>query len=104
MRFSFEDELTFAPKLNSYSRKIASEIKRTSIYDRRKQPKKEYENEDFIFKPVVSTKSSKIVAKLKTGFFDRQNKHVQKQKEPGRACDRSRGSRHQLWNQDFGRL
>ena len=81
MRFSFEDELTFAPKLNSYSRKIASEIKRTSIYDRRKQPKKEYENEDFIFKPVVSTKSSKIVAKLKTGFFDRQNKHVQKQKE-----------------------
>ena len=80
MKFSFEEELTFAPKLNSYSRKIASESKRTSIYNRSKGPKKIYENEDFILKPMVSSRSSKIVAKLKTGFFERQNIHIQKQK------------------------
>jgi len=75
IKLSFEDELTFAPKLNSHSRKIASESNRTSIMERPKAEKKLIENMDYSFQPRVSSRSSKIVARLKTSFIERQNKH-----------------------------
>ena len=35
----------------------------------------------FTFQPVVGSNSSKIVAKLKTGFWERQKLHVKRQKQ-----------------------
>ena len=80
MKFSFEDQLTFAPKLNSLSMKMA-ELNRTPITERKKQEKPTLKSPDLIFKPIVSNNSTKIAARLKTGFWDRHNIHVQHQKE-----------------------
>ena len=40
VRYSFEDELTFSPRLNSNSLKMASSVDRTSISERKHQVRK----------------------------------------------------------------
>lgn len=82
MNRSFEDELTFVPKLNSLSMKLAgSSSARTSIMERCPKEKNNELDSSYTFQPVVSSHSSKIVAKLKTGFWERQKLHVKRQKE-----------------------
>ena len=81
MNLSFEDELTFVPKLNSLSMKLAGGAKRTSILKRSPKEKNDQLDASYTFKPVVGENSSKIVAKLKTGFLERQKLHVIRQKE-----------------------
>ena len=77
-RVNFECELTFAPKLNALSIKLAKERgekvrvgteKRVALI-----------NDEFTFKPKVSSNSVKIMQQLKTTFMDRQQMHVEKQK------------------------
>ncbi|XP_066922396.1 protein monoglycylase TTLL8-like [Clytia hemisphaerica] len=80
MNLSFEDELTFSPKLNSLSLKLASS-NRTSIMERSPKEKEDGLDSSFTFQPVVGSNSSKIVAKLKTGFWERQKLHVKRQKQ-----------------------
>ncbi|PFX29352.1 tubulin monoglycylase TTLL3-like [Stylophora pistillata] len=77
-RLNFECELTFAPKLNALSIKLAKErgVKVRSSSDR----KTYYAADEFTFKPKVSSNSVKIVQQLKTTFMDRQQMHVEKQK------------------------
>ena len=82
-QFSFEDQLTFSPKLNPLSLKLA-EGKRTSVAERFTTNKYErYDSQDsvFTFKPVISSSSCKIIAKLKTDFWQRQKMHVERQRQ-----------------------
>lgn len=83
-RFSFEDELTFRPQLNSLSLKMVSYVNRPSIIQRIQKKKEEDDGGvvNFSFKPAdLSVHSSKIVAKMNTCFWDRQNKVIQKRLE-----------------------
>jgi len=81
MNLSFENELTFVPKLNSLSMKLAGGTNRTSILKRSPKQKNDQLDSSYTFKPVVGEHSSKIVAKLKTGFLERQKLHVKRQNE-----------------------
>ncbi|XP_057295965.1 tubulin tyrosine ligase 3-like isoform X2 [Hydractinia symbiolongicarpus] len=79
-KLSFEDQLTFVPTLNPTSLKLAMN-NRTSIVQRRKKEKHQKINSCFLFQPKVSDGSNKIAAKLKIGFWERQNIHMQRQKQ-----------------------
>lgn len=79
---NFESELTFTPKLNALSIKLAKERGeklRNSTTARRSSSQNAEEGAIFTFKPQVSTKSEKIVQRLKTTFLDRQMQHVERQ-------------------------
>lgn len=77
-RVNFECELTFAPKLNALSIKLAKERgeKVRTGTDKRVASS----TDEFTFKPKVSSNSVKIMQQLKTTFMDRQQMHVEKQK------------------------
>ena len=77
-RLNFECELTFAPKLNALSIKLAKE--RGEKVRSSSDKKTYYAADEFTFKPKVSSNSVKIVQQLKTTFMDRQQMHVEKQK------------------------
>lgn len=77
-RVNFECELTFAPKLNALSIKLAKERGEKGRTGADK--KITFSNEEFTFKPKVSLNSVKIMQQLKTTFMDRQQMHVEKQK------------------------
>lgn len=77
-RVNFECELTFAPKLNALSIKLAKE--RGEKVRSGADKKTSYSSDEFTFKPKVSSNSVKIVQQLKTTFMDRQQLHVEKQK------------------------
>lgn len=80
---NFESELTFTPKLNALSIKLAKargEKIRNSALNRRSSYQNANEEAIFTFKPQVSSNSEKIVQKLKTTFLDRQMLHVEKQR------------------------
>ena len=83
-RISFESELTFQPKLNAMSLKLAKERgpeRLRSVMERRAAALYAETESNFTFKPKVSSKSVRIVQNLKSTFMDRQNKHVEKQKQ-----------------------
>lgn len=80
---SFESELTFAPKLNALSIKLAKirgEKMRNAEISRRPSSITANDEAIFTFKPKVSSNSVKIVQNLKTTFLDRQLIHMEKQK------------------------
>lgn len=77
-RVNFECELTFAPKLNALSIKLAKE--RGEKLRSGTEKRIANASEEFTFKPKVSSNSVKIVQQLKTTFMDRQQMHVEKQK------------------------
>ena len=80
---SFESELTFAPKLNALSIKLAKERgekMRNATLSRRPSYQNTEDEAIFTFKPRVSSNSAKIVQNLKTTFLDRQLLHMEKQK------------------------
>lgn len=82
MVLSFESELTFTPKLNALSIKLAKERgdkMRNSSTIRRSSSQIAEEEAIFTFKPQVSSNSEKIVQRLKTSFLDRQMQHVERQ-------------------------
>ena len=82
-RISFESELTFQPKLNAMSLKLAKERgpeRIRSVIERRAAALYAETESNFTFKPKVSSKSVRIVQNLKSTFMDRQHKHVEKQK------------------------
>lgn len=77
-RVNFECELTFAPKLNALSIKLAKERGEKARTGTEKRIS--ISSDEFTFKPKVSSNSVKIVQQLKTTFMDRQQMHVEKQK------------------------
>ena len=77
-RVNFECELTFAPKLNALSIKLAKERGEKVRVGTEKRVA--LMNDEFTFKPKVSSNSVKIMQQLKTTFMDRQQMHVEKQK------------------------
>lgn len=77
-RVNFECELTFAPKLNALSIKLAKE--RGEKVRTVAEKKVSSSTDEFTFKPKVSSNSVKIMQQLKTTFMDRQQMHVEKQK------------------------
>ena len=77
-RASFECELTFAPKLNAMSIKLAKE--RGERIRTGSEKRVASSTDEFTFKPKVSSNSVKIMQQLKTTFMDRQQMHVEKQK------------------------
>lgn len=77
-RVKFECELTFAPKLNALSIKLAKERGEKVRVGTEKRVA--LRNDEFTFKPKVSSNSVKIMQQLKTTFMDRQQMHVEKQK------------------------
>lgn len=77
-RVNFECELTFAPKLNALSIKLAKERGEKVRVGTEKRVA--LRNDEFTFKPKVSSNSVKIMQQLKTTFMDRQQMHVEKQK------------------------
>ncbi|KAL9959524.1 hypothetical protein ACROYT_G032852 [Oculina patagonica] len=77
-RVNFECELTFAPKLNALSIKLAKE--RGEKLRSGTEKRIANSSAEFTFKPKVSSNSVKIVQQLKTTFMDRQQMHVEKQK------------------------
>jgi len=86
---SFESELTFTPKLNALSIKLAKERgekMRNSSSTRRSSSQIAEEEATFTFKPQVSSKSVKIVQRLKTTFLDRQMQHMEKQQRHSVSC------------------
>jgi len=85
-KLSFEDELTFIPKLNALSLKIAQS--RTSVAKRikvscenRVAALEEEMAQNFTFKPCISENSVKIADRLKTDFWTRQKLHKEKQRK-----------------------
>ena len=77
-RMNFECELTFAPKLNALSIKLAKERgERVRVGPEKRVASS---TDEFTFKPKVSSNSVKIMQQLKTTFMDRQQLHVEKQK------------------------
>ena len=85
-KYSFENQLTFAPKLNAFSLKLAQS--RTSITKRikvgqesRTAALQEEMLQNFTFKPSISENSCKIAERLKTDFWERQRQHTEKQKK-----------------------
>ena len=85
-KLSFEDELTFIPKLNALSLKIAQS--RTSVAKRikvscenRVAALEEEMAQNFTFKPCISENSVKIADRLKTDFWTRQKLHTEKQRK-----------------------
>lgn len=85
-KLSFEDELTFVPKLNALSLKIAQS--RTLVarrikngHENRAAALEEEMTQNFTFKPSISEKSSKIADRLKTDFWTRQKLHTEKQRK-----------------------
>ena len=81
-RVSFESELTFAPKLNAMSIKLAKERgeKVKSVIERKKVALYAEAESNFTFHPNLSSNSVRIMQNLKTTFLDRQQLHVEKQK------------------------
>lgn len=77
-RVNFECELTFAPKLNALSIKLAKE--RGEKIRSGTEKRITNSSDEFTFKPKVSSNSVKIVQQLKTTFMDRQQMHVERQK------------------------
>jgi len=77
-KLNFECELTFAPKLNALSIKLAKE--RGEKVRAGTEKRIANASDEFTFKPKVSSNSVKIVQQLKTTFMDRQQMHVEKQK------------------------
>lgn len=77
-RVNFECELTFAPKLNALSIKLAKE--RGEKLRAGLEKRIANASDEFTYKPKVSSNSVKIVQQLKTTFMDRQQMHVEKQK------------------------
>lgn len=86
-RVNFECELTFAPKLNALSIKLAKE--RGEKVRAGTEKRIANASAEFTFKPKVSSNSVKIVQQLKTTFMDRQQMHTEKQKRyvSGRSLD-----------------
>ena len=85
-KLSFEDELTFIPKLNALSLKIAQS--RTSVAKRikvscesRVAALEEEMAQNFTFRPCISENSLKIADRLKTDFWTRQRMHTEKQRK-----------------------
>ena len=85
-KLSFEDELTFIPKLNALSLKIAQS--RTSVAKRikvscenRVAALEEEMAQNFTFRPCISENSVKIADRLKTNFWTRQRLHTEKQRK-----------------------
>lgn len=84
-RVNFECELTFAPKLNALSIKLAKE--RGEKLRSGTEKRIANSSAEFTFKPKVSSNSVKIVQQLKTTFMDRQQMHVEKQKRYVSSCN-----------------
>ncbi len=85
-KLSFEDELTFIPKLNSLSLRIAqsrsSVARRIKLgYESRVAALEEEMAQNFTFKPSISENSSKIADRLKTDFWTRQRLHTERQRK-----------------------
>ncbi|XP_077988340.1 tubulin tyrosine ligase 3-like [Glandiceps talaboti] len=83
-RFSFESELTFAPKLNATSMKMVKERGnefRAGVYPNNIKKPQEKQEPIFTFKPQVSETSAKICEGLGTTFMARQELHLEKQKK-----------------------
>lgn len=85
-KLSFEDELTFVPKLNALSLKIAQS--RTSVAKRikvscesRVAALEEEMAQNFTFRPCISENSLRIADRLKTDFWSRQKLHTEKQRK-----------------------
>ena len=85
-KLSFENELTFIPKLNALSLKIAQS--RTSIANRikvscesRAAALDKEMAQNFTFRPSISENSLKIADRLKTDFWTRQKLHTERQKK-----------------------
>lgn len=79
----FEDEFTFTPRLNLTSVRMAKERngRAHEAVERRTTASVAEAEENFTFKPKVSSKSEKIAQGLKTSFFERQLIHVERQKK-----------------------
>ncbi|XP_071960239.1 tubulin tyrosine ligase 3-like isoform X2 [Antedon mediterranea] len=93
-RFSFETELTFAPKLNATSIRLAKE--RQSKYNNFEHQQHQFvspvssvgnhatnstSNREFSFKPRMSSTSLKIAENLGTTFMARQELHLERQRK-----------------------
>ena len=84
---NFEQEFTFAPRLNLASVRMAKERTgrvRESV-ERRANALVAEVKMNFTFKPKVSSRSEKIAQGLKTSFLERQLIHVEKQRKM--VCD-----------------
>ncbi len=85
---NFEQEFTFAPRLNLASVRMAKERtagRAREFTERRANALVAEVQMKFTFKPKVSTRSEKIAQGLKTSFLERQLIHVEKQKKMVRA-------------------
>ncbi|XP_078678967.1 uncharacterized protein LOC144914704 isoform X1 [Branchiostoma floridae x Branchiostoma belcheri] len=81
-RYSFESELTFAPRLNATSMRLARERERQGNVVASSAAKQASEEEYmFTFQPRVSSSSRRIAQNLGTTFMARQQMHLERQRK-----------------------
>lgn len=81
-RFEFDSELTFSPKLNDTSIKLAQDRRDSGGFlSERARDRETPRNSEFTFRPQMSTTSAKIAEGLGTTFMSRQAMHLEKQKK-----------------------
>ncbi|XP_022081053.1 tubulin monoglycylase TTLL3-like isoform X2 [Acanthaster planci] len=85
-RFSIESDLTYAPKLNTTSLRLAqSRQSRSGLLQRARATRlaavQQHCQDEFTFKPQMSSASLKIAEALGTTFMIRQEQHLEKQRK-----------------------
>ncbi|CAH1265443.1 TTLL3 [Branchiostoma lanceolatum] len=80
-RYSFESELTFAPRLNATSMRLARERERQGNVASSTAKQASEEEYMFTFQPRVSSSSRRIAQNLGTTFMARQQMHLERQRK-----------------------
>lgn len=83
LRYSFDSELTFTPKLNETSLKLARHRgqKWKESYDSRLAAQLAEQESAFTFKPRVSIRSERIAQRLTSTFMSRQLRHMERRQQ-----------------------
>ena len=83
LKYSFESELTFTPKLNETSLKLAKERGRRwkESYASRQAAQIAEQESVFTFKPRVSIRSEQIAQRLNSTFHSRQQRHLERRQQ-----------------------
>jgi tubulin monoglycylase TTLL3/8 len=83
IKYSFDSELTFTPKLNETSLKLAKERGRRwkESYASRQAAQIAEQESVFTFKPRVSLRSERIAQRLNSTFHSRQQRHLERRQQ-----------------------